>query len=105
MDYDFWLRMHLVTQFRHVAEPLYKYRVHRNSLTARAEELGLFANIREVQKAARWRIEYARMLLQGDISRDPQMAVTVRKELDEAGVTHPDMEKIKALLTSETESR
>ena len=56
-DYDFWLRMHLVTQFRHVAEPLYKYRVHRDSLTARAEELGLFANIRELQEADRWRIE------------------------------------------------
>jgi uncharacterized protein YecT (DUF1311 family)/sugar lactone lactonase YvrE/tetratricopeptide (TPR) repeat protein len=27
------------------------------------------------------------------------------KELEEAGVTHPDMEKIKALLTSETEAR
>jgi glycosyltransferase involved in cell wall biosynthesis len=56
-DYDFWLRMHLVTQFRHVAEPLYKYRVHRDSLTSRAEELGLLANIRELQQADRWRIE------------------------------------------------
>jgi hypothetical protein len=27
------------------------------------------------------------------------------KALDEAGVTHPDMEKIKALLTGETEAR
>jgi hypothetical protein len=27
------------------------------------------------------------------------------KELQDAGITHPDMEKIKALLTSETESR
>ena len=25
-DYDFWLRMHLVTPFIHVAEPLYRYR-------------------------------------------------------------------------------
>jgi hypothetical protein len=56
-DYDFWLRMHLVTQFRHVAEPLYKYRVHRDSLTSRAEELGLVANIRELQAADRWRID------------------------------------------------
>jgi glycosyltransferase involved in cell wall biosynthesis len=56
-DYDFWLRMHLVTQFRHVAEPLYKYRVHDDTLTARAEELGLFANIRELLEADRWRIE------------------------------------------------
>src|SRR6266568_1777408 len=56
-DYDFWLRMHLATQFRHVAEPLYKYRVHRDTLTSRAEELGLFANIRELLEADRWRIE------------------------------------------------
>jgi len=27
------------------------------------------------------------------------------KELEEAGVTHPDMEKIKALLTAETKPR
>ena len=56
-DYDFWLRMHLVTQFRHVAEPLYKYRVHADTLTSRAEELGLFANIRELLEADRWRID------------------------------------------------
>ena len=56
-DYDFWLRMHLVTQFRHVAEPLYKYRVHADTLTRRAAELGLYANIQEVLAADRWRIE------------------------------------------------
>jgi O-antigen biosynthesis protein len=56
-DYDFWLRMHLVTEFRHVAEPLYKYRVHDNTLTSRAEELGLDANIRELLEADRWRID------------------------------------------------
>jgi glycosyltransferase involved in cell wall biosynthesis len=56
-DYDFWLRMHLVTAFRHVAEPLYRYRVHRDTLSAHAEELGLFANIRELLEADRWRID------------------------------------------------
>jgi O-antigen biosynthesis protein len=56
-DYDFWLRMHLATQFRRVSEPLYKYRVHRDSLTSRAAELGLIANIRELQQADSWRIE------------------------------------------------
>jgi O-antigen biosynthesis protein len=56
-DYDFWLRMHLVTAFRHVAEPLYRYRVHRDTLSSRAEELGLFANIRELLEADRWRID------------------------------------------------
>jgi O-antigen biosynthesis protein len=56
-DYDFWLRMHLITEFRHVAEPLYKYRVHADTLTARADDLGLFANIRDLLEADRWRIE------------------------------------------------
>ena len=56
-DYDFWLRMHLVTEFRHVAEPLYRYRVHADTLTARAEDLGLYDNIRELLEADRWRIE------------------------------------------------
>lgn len=56
-DYDFWLRLHLVTEFRHVAEPLYKYRVHADTLTARAEELRLFDNIAETLEADRWRIE------------------------------------------------
>src|SRR6266851_1936880 len=56
-DYDFWLRAHLVTEFRHVAEPLYKYRVHADTLSARAEDLGLFANIRELLEADRWCIE------------------------------------------------
>ena len=56
-DYDFWLRMHLATEFRHVAEPLYKYRVHGGTLSSRAAELGLFANIAEVAEADRWRID------------------------------------------------
>jgi glycosyltransferase involved in cell wall biosynthesis len=56
-DFDFWLRMHLVTEFRHVAEPLYKYRVHADTLTTRAEDLRLFDNIGELLEADRWRIE------------------------------------------------
>jgi glycosyltransferase involved in cell wall biosynthesis len=56
-DYDFWLRMHLATEFHHVAEPLYKYRVHADTLTSRAEDLGLFANIDELLEADRWRID------------------------------------------------
>lgn len=67
-DYDFWLRTHLVTAFRHVAEPLYKYRVHSDTLTSRAEELGLFANIRDLLEADRWRIET--LLTDGSLKSD-----------------------------------
>lgn len=45
-DYDMWLRMHLVADFIHVPKILYKYRVHDNTLNARAKELDLFKNIR-----------------------------------------------------------
>jgi glycosyltransferase involved in cell wall biosynthesis/SAM-dependent methyltransferase len=47
-DYDFWLRAHLVTPFRHVDENLYRYRVHDNTLNAKAHELDLFENIRNL---------------------------------------------------------
>jgi len=47
-DYDFWLRMHLVTKFLHVPYSLYEYRVHDNTLNARAAELKLFDNVRKL---------------------------------------------------------
>lgn len=50
-DYDFWLRMHLVTPFVHVPEPLYLYRVHENTLNARARELKLFENVQRLLAA------------------------------------------------------
>ncbi|HKS88506.1 MAG TPA: glycosyltransferase [Stellaceae bacterium] len=56
-DYDYWLRMHLVTEFRHIRAPLYKYRVHTNTLTSRAEALGLYANIRELLATDHWRLD------------------------------------------------
>jgi glycosyltransferase involved in cell wall biosynthesis len=45
-DYDYWLRMHALGPIGHVAEILYDYRVHSNTLNAKAKELGLFGNIR-----------------------------------------------------------
>ncbi len=54
-DYDFWLRMHLVTRFRHVDEVLYRYRVHDNTLSAKAKELDLASNIRALRNADRER--------------------------------------------------
>lgn len=38
-DYDYWLRMHALFGIGHVAEVLYRYRVHENSLNARARAL------------------------------------------------------------------
>ncbi|MGA0597842.1 glycosyltransferase [Enterovirga sp. CN4-39] len=44
-DYDFWLRMNTVTAFVHVPDSLYKYRVHDNTLNARAKELNIRGNV------------------------------------------------------------
>ncbi len=65
-DYDFWLRLHLVTEFCHVGEPLYKYRVHENTLSARATELGLHENSEEIRQFARWCVEI--LLAQGALT-------------------------------------
>jgi hypothetical protein len=35
VDYEFWLRLHLVTRFERVVDMLYRYCVHDNTLTAR----------------------------------------------------------------------
>jgi glycosyltransferase involved in cell wall biosynthesis len=47
-DYDMWLRMNLITEFVHVPQVLYKYRVHDNTLNAKAKDLGLYKNVRLV---------------------------------------------------------
>ncbi len=47
-DYDFWLRIHTLFDIGHVPEVLYKYRVHDNTLNARAAELGLYDNVRRL---------------------------------------------------------
>lgn len=44
-DYDYWLRIHHLFEMGHVPEVLYKYRVHDNTLNARAKELNLYANL------------------------------------------------------------
>jgi tetratricopeptide (TPR) repeat protein len=52
------------------------------------EALGRFRTLIERNtspaEAARWRLDYARMLLQRGSERDPQMALKVRRELEEA---------------------
>jgi glycosyltransferase involved in cell wall biosynthesis len=67
-DYDFWLRMHLVTPFAHVPRVLYKYRVHDNTLNARAKEMNLLGNIRRLLDADRERREV--LLANGALSEE-----------------------------------
>lgn len=87
-DYDMWLRMHLVTEFVHVPKVLYKYRVHDNTLNAKAKELDLFKNIRLLLETNQRRREILlrdQKLLPGigDHLRDPRQyaaAVTSDRE-------------------------
>ncbi len=47
-DYDYWLRMSNFFAIGHLPEVLYKYRVHGNTLNARAAELKIFKRVRKV---------------------------------------------------------
>ena len=40
-DLDYWLRMHKITEFGHIKDILYKYRVHAGSLGSRYKEFGI----------------------------------------------------------------
>ncbi len=45
-DYDYWMRMNSLLKIRHIDEekPIYLYRIHDESLTARDKELGITKN-------------------------------------------------------------
>ncbi|WP_243337936.1 glycosyltransferase [Anaeromyxobacter soli] len=44
-DYDYWLRIHALFGIGHVEEVLYRYRVHENTLNARARELRIAESV------------------------------------------------------------
>jgi glycosyltransferase involved in cell wall biosynthesis len=56
-DYDYWLRMHLATRFHHIAQPLYRYRVHDDTLTVRAKSGALEAALARVSAEDKWRLD------------------------------------------------
>ena len=47
-DYDYWLRLNSLFKIEHIDKVLYKYRVHDNTLNAKAGELNLFENIKRL---------------------------------------------------------
>jgi hypothetical protein len=63
----------------------------------------LFDN--QFDKAKAIYLENKNTKLRDDARTFRQAVLDDFKELQEAGITHPDVKKIKALLTSETESR
>ncbi len=65
-DYDYWMRMNSLLKIEHIDEekPIYKYRIHKESLTAHDKELGITKN------------RYKLMVLD-DFRRDFYMSVLV----------------------------
>ncbi|MEN6450149.1 MAG: glycosyltransferase, partial [Thermoguttaceae bacterium] len=59
-DFDYWLRLGLVGRIDHLDsdEPLYEYRVHENTLSARAAELKIEEHVRELMDDHRARREF-----------------------------------------------
>ncbi|MGA2465981.1 MAG: glycosyltransferase, partial [Thermodesulfobacteriota bacterium] len=57
-DYDYWLRLNSLFKIKHLNKILYKYRVHENTLNARAKELNLFENIKRLLERDRLRREF-----------------------------------------------
>lgn len=71
-DYDFWLRMSIITPFLHVPHNLYEYRVHDKTLNARAAELKIHDNVRRLLSFDKER--RAALLRNPEILLDPSEA-------------------------------
>ncbi len=59
-DFDYWLRMSLVGRIDHLDsdQPLYRYRIHDNSLSGRALELKIYDHAHELMDYHRARKDY-----------------------------------------------
>jgi glycosyltransferase involved in cell wall biosynthesis len=63
-DYDYWLRIHNLFSIGHIKDVLYRYRVHENTLNAKAKELRLFENIRKLLEKDKKRREFLKTTLE-----------------------------------------
>jgi glycosyltransferase involved in cell wall biosynthesis len=59
-DYDYWMRINSLFKLAHLGtdEILYKYRVHANTLNAKAEELGIFERVDRLMDYDKQRREF-----------------------------------------------
>jgi len=59
-DYDYWMRINNLFKIAHLGtdEILYKYRVHDNTLNARAAELGIFERVDRLMEYEKTRREF-----------------------------------------------
>ena len=81
-DYDYWMRINELFEIKHLGTPelLYSYRVHDNTLSARASQLKIFDRGRELMRYQRdrsayfnipWTIRIARTAWLGSARRQP----------------------------------
>jgi O-antigen biosynthesis protein len=61
-DYDYWMRMNRLFKIAHLDtdEILYRYRVHDNTLNARASELGIYERLNALLERERQRGEFSK---------------------------------------------
>lgn len=59
-DYDYWMRLNLLFKLEHIDtdQPLYRYRVHDNTLCARAVEHSIYQRVRRLMAHERERSAY-----------------------------------------------
>ncbi|GAB4136309.1 MAG: hypothetical protein Fur0037_00710 [Planctomycetota bacterium] len=95
-DYDYWLRMQRHYGIRHVETPevLYRYRVHSDSLTARARDLRLWERGAHLLKVERRRAEWDRLALTWVLpSTDREWMEPMRREGDSVSLFPARAEK------------
>ncbi len=89
-DYDYWMRMNSLLELRHTdfCEPVYSYRWHDGSLTAKDKELGITKNRYKLMALDDFRRDFYLMPLMWYITYTPDMAEaarTFRKTAEDAG--------------------
>ena len=89
-DYDYWMRLNAFFPLRHLGddEPLYRYRVHDNTLSARAGEHRIVEKVRRLMQEERRRADCFRAPLQ--IAADE----TVRLWLQAVGMPEGELRPV-----------
>lgn len=89
-DYDYWMRMNSLLNLRHTSfqKPIYSYRWHDGSLTAKDKELGITANRYKLMVYDDFRRDFYMTPLIWYVRSDEknkEIAETFKKQLEKAG--------------------
>ena len=87
-DYDYWMRLNALLTLRHAsfAEPVYEYRFHGGSLSARWEELGMLRGLDRLMVFEEFRRDFylspMLWIVDGD---DSELVSALKKRIRQAG--------------------